>query len=63
MMISTGKSNVIAGLASAMRHYFQRHPLVKVGVKGRAEGTPVAEIVQQIEVFLHVFQKLQINMS
>lgn len=48
---------MIAGFASAMRHYLQTHPLVKVGVKGRAEGTPVAEIIQQIEVFL-VFEML-----
>lgn len=54
---------MIAGLASAMRHYLQRHPLVKVGVKGRAEGTPVAEIVQQIEVILHVFERPQIILS
>eukprot|EP01018_Ginkgo_biloba_P022767 Gb_18303 [translate_table: standard] len=44
-----GKSNVVSGLAKSIRSYFQRHALVKVGVKGRARGTSIAEIVFQLE--------------
>jgi hypothetical protein len=49
----SGKSNVVAGLAKSIRLYLQKHAFVKVSVKGRAKGTPVAEIVQQLEVSLH----------
>jgi hypothetical protein len=48
----SGKSNVVAGLAKSIRLYLQKHAFVKVSVKGRAKGTPVAEIVQQLEVSL-----------
>ncbi|KAJ7567231.1 hypothetical protein O6H91_02G137800 [Diphasiastrum complanatum] len=44
-----GKSNVVGGIIRAIRSYFQLHALVKIGVKGRARGTAVAEIVQEIE--------------
>lgn len=43
---------MVAGLAKAIRLYFQKHPFAIVGVKGRAKGTPVVEIIQQIEVVL-----------
>ncbi|KAG0620384.1 hypothetical protein M758_4G212100 [Ceratodon purpureus] len=49
LLINVGKSNIVAGLAKAIRLYFQKHPFAIVGVKGRAKGTPVVEIIQQIE--------------
>jgi hypothetical protein len=52
VFICTGKSNIVAGLAKAVRLYFQKQPFAIVGVKGRAKGTPVVEIIQQIEVVL-----------
>ena len=45
-----GRSNVVAGLARAIRLQFTRHALVKVGTRGRAAGTPVETIIEQLEV-------------
>lgn len=50
MHINIGKSNMVAGLAKAIRLYFQKQPFAIVGVKGRAKDTPVEEIIQQLEV-------------
>ncbi|CAI7862055.1 unnamed protein product [Closterium sp. NIES-54] len=47
---ATGRSNVVEGLARAIRLHFTRHALVKVGIRGRAAGTPAQEIVKQLEV-------------
>ncbi|CAI5964290.1 unnamed protein product [Closterium sp. NIES-65] len=44
-----GRSNVVEGLARAIRLHFTRHALVKVGIRGRAAGTPAQEIVKQLE--------------
>lgn len=52
VFVHAGKSNMVTGLAKSIRLYFQKHPLAIVGVKGRAKGTPVEEIIQQIEVLL-----------
>lgn len=49
---------MITGLAKSIRVYFQKHPFAIVGVKGRAKGTPVDEIIQQIEVELMFFSNL-----
>ncbi|CAM6091463.1 unnamed protein product [Calypogeia fissa] len=46
---NVGRSNVLAGLARAIRIHFRKHALVKVGVKGRARGTPVEEILYELE--------------
>lgn len=43
---------MVTGLAKSIRLYFQKHPFAIVGVKGRAKGTPVEEIIQQVEVEL-----------
>jgi len=37
-------------LGKSIRLFFQNHAIVKLGVKGRAKGTSVADIVQQLEV-------------
>ncbi len=37
-------------LGKSIRVFFQNHAIVKLGVKGRAKGTSVADIVQQLEV-------------
>eukprot|EP00897_Mesotaenium_endlicherianum_P004320 jgi/Mesen1/3916/ME000208S02926 len=44
-----GRNNVVSGLARAIRVYFMNNALVKVGIKGRAHGTPVDEICRQLE--------------
>jgi hypothetical protein len=46
----TGAKNVDEALGKSIRLFFQNHAIVKLGVKGRAKGTSVADIVQQLEV-------------
>ncbi|XP_058753853.1 CRM-domain containing factor CFM2, chloroplastic-like isoform X1 [Vicia villosa] len=47
--IAIGKSNIVTGLAKAIRDHFQRIPFVIVNVKGRAKGTSVHELVSKLE--------------
>ncbi|CAM6017221.1 unnamed protein product [Sphagnum balticum] len=44
-----GAKNVDEALGKSIRLFFQNHAIVKLGVKGRAKGTSVADIVQQLE--------------
>lgn len=44
-----GKSNVLTGLAKAIRMYFVEHALVKIGVKGRGRGTSLQDLVHELE--------------
>lgn len=45
-----GKSNVVSGIAKAIKAHFEKHPLAIVNVKGRAKGTSVKEVVFKLEV-------------
>ncbi|KAJ6298549.1 hypothetical protein OIU76_019663 [Salix suchowensis] len=44
-----GRSNIVSGVAKAIKAHFQRHPLAIVHVKGRAKGTSVQEVVSKLE--------------
>lgn len=46
----SGRSNVVSGLARAVRMAFLQQHLVKVGIRGRAPGTPVEDIIEELEV-------------
>lgn len=48
-LFAIGKSNVVAGVAKALKAHFQKHPLAIVHVKGRAKGTSVQEVVIQLQ--------------
>lgn len=46
----SGKSNIVTGLAKAIKDHFRKLPFVIVNVKGRAKGTSVQELVLKLEV-------------
>ncbi|PKI33793.1 hypothetical protein CRG98_045824 [Punica granatum] len=48
-VLSIGRSNIIAGIAKAIRMHFQKHPLAIVNVKGRAKGTSIQELIFKLE--------------
>ncbi|XP_028771145.1 CRM-domain containing factor CFM2, chloroplastic [Neltuma alba] len=48
-VLAVGKSNVVTGIAKAIKAHFQKHPLAIVNVKGRAKGTSVQEVVFKLE--------------
>ncbi|KAL2335609.1 hypothetical protein Fmac_016822 [Flemingia macrophylla] len=48
-VLSVGKSNIVTGLAKAIKAHFQKHPLAIVNVKGRAKGTSIQEVVSKLE--------------
>ncbi|KAK9706183.1 hypothetical protein RND81_07G109300 [Saponaria officinalis] len=48
-VLAVGRSNVVTGVAKAIKDHFKKHPLAIVNVKGRAKGTSVKEIVFQLE--------------
>uniref|UniRef100_A0A5B7B7V5 CRM domain-containing protein n=1 Tax=Davidia involucrata TaxID=16924 RepID=A0A5B7B7V5_DAVIN len=48
-VLAVGKSNIVTGVAKAIKAHFQKHPLAIVNVKGRAKGTPVQEVVSKLE--------------
>ncbi|XP_052196230.1 CRM-domain containing factor CFM2, chloroplastic isoform X2 [Diospyros lotus] len=48
-VLAVGRSNVVTGVAKAIKAHFKKHPLAIVNVKGRAEGTSVQEVVFKLE--------------
>lgn len=48
-VLAVGRTNVVTGVAKAIRDHFKKHPLAIVNVKGRAKGTSVQEVVFQLE--------------
>ncbi|KAM7267028.1 hypothetical protein ACFE04_009194 [Oxalis oulophora] len=48
-VLAVGKSNVVTGVAKAIKAHFERHPLAIVNLKGRANGTSMQEVVFQLE--------------
>ncbi|KAJ6775864.1 CRM-DOMAIN CONTAINING FACTOR CFM2 CHLOROPLASTIC [Salix koriyanagi] len=48
-VLAVGRSNIVTGVAKAIKAHFQRHPLAIVHVKGRAKGTSVQEVVSKLE--------------
>lgn len=47
---STGRNNVISGVAKTIRTHFVKHPLAVVNIKGRADGTSVQQLIFELEV-------------
>ncbi|KAK7381360.1 hypothetical protein VNO78_33996 [Psophocarpus tetragonolobus] len=48
-VLAVGKSNIVTGLAKAIKAHFKKHPLAIVNVKGRARGTSIQEVVSKLE--------------
>ncbi|XP_038718440.1 CRM-domain containing factor CFM2, chloroplastic isoform X2 [Tripterygium wilfordii] len=46
---AVGRSNIVTGVAKAIKFHFQRNPLAIVNIKGRAKGTSVQEVVFKLE--------------
>ena len=53
--VFSGKSNIVTGVAKAIKAHFQKHPLAIVNIKGRAKGTSVQEVVFKLEVHMLKF--------
>lgn len=45
-----GRNNVITGVAKTIRTHFKKHPLAIVNIKNRADGTPVQQLISELEV-------------
>lgn len=50
LLLILGRSNIVTGVAKAIKAHLQKHPLAIVNVKGRAKGTSVQELVSKLEV-------------
>lgn len=50
IVIISGKSNVITGVAKSIKQHFEKHPLAIVNIKGRAKGTSAREVIYNLEV-------------
>ncbi|OVA16249.1 RNA-binding [Macleaya cordata] len=48
-VLAIGRSNVVTGVAKAIKTHFQKNPLAIVNVKGRAKGTSIQELVFKLE--------------
>ncbi|XAR51812.1 hypothetical protein NMG60_11006550 [Bertholletia excelsa] len=48
-VLAVGRSNIVTGVAKAIKQHFQKYPLAIVNVKGRAKGTSVQEVVFKLE--------------
>ncbi|KAL0377472.1 UNVERIFIED_CONTAM: CRM-domain containing factor CFM2, chloroplastic [Sesamum radiatum] len=48
-VLSVGKSNVVTGVAKAIKAHFEKHPLAIVNIKGRAKGTSIREVIYNLE--------------
>ncbi|XP_020110638.1 CRM-domain containing factor CFM2, chloroplastic isoform X1 [Ananas comosus] len=48
-VIAVGRNNVIPGVAKTIKTHFKKHPLAIVNIKGRATGTPVQQLIFELE--------------
>ncbi|KAH9620459.1 hypothetical protein KSS87_007703 [Heliosperma pusillum] len=48
-VLAVGRSNVITGVAKAIKDHFKKYPLAIVNIKGRAKGTSVKEVIFMLE--------------
>ncbi|KAG9449639.1 hypothetical protein H6P81_009604 [Aristolochia fimbriata] len=48
-VLAIGRSNVVTGVAKAIKAHFRKNSLAIVNVKGRAKGTSIKEIVFELE--------------
>uniref|UniRef100_A0A453C5N2 CRM domain-containing protein n=1 Tax=Aegilops tauschii subsp. strangulata TaxID=200361 RepID=A0A453C5N2_AEGTS len=49
-VLAIGRNNVITGVAKTIRTHFKKHPLAVVNIKNRADGTPVQQLISELEV-------------
>ncbi|XP_020164477.1 CRM-domain containing factor CFM2, chloroplastic [Aegilops tauschii subsp. strangulata] len=48
-VLAIGRNNVITGVAKTIRTHFKKHPLAVVNIKNRADGTPVQQLISELE--------------
>ncbi|KAF7002207.1 hypothetical protein CFC21_017718 [Triticum aestivum] len=48
-VLAIGRNNVITGVAKTIRTHFKKHPLAIVNIKNRADGTPVQQLISELE--------------
>ncbi|CAN6235278.1 unnamed protein product [Urochloa humidicola] len=48
-VLSIGRNNVITGVAKTIKTHFQKHPLAIVNIKNRADGTPIQQLITELE--------------
>ncbi|XP_047062936.1 CRM-domain containing factor CFM2, chloroplastic [Lolium rigidum] len=48
-VLAIGRNNVITGVATTIRTHFKKHPLAIVNIKNRADGTPVQQLISELE--------------
>lgn len=48
-VLAIGRNNVITGVAKTIQTHFRKHPLAIVNIKNRADGTPVQQLISELE--------------
>ncbi|TVT98342.1 hypothetical protein EJB05_56346, partial [Eragrostis curvula] len=48
-VLSIGRNNVITGVAKTIKTHFKKHPLAIVNIKNRADGTPIQQLISELE--------------
>lgn len=48
-VLAIGRNNVITGVAKTIQTHFKKHPLAIVNIKNRADGTPVQQLISELE--------------
>lgn len=48
-VLAIGRNNVVTGVAKTIRTHFKKHPLAIVNIKNRADGTPVQQLISELE--------------
>ncbi|RLM64568.1 chloroplastic group IIA intron splicing facilitator CRS1, chloroplastic [Panicum miliaceum] len=48
-VLSIGRNNVITGVAKTIKTHFKKHPLAIVNIKNRADGTPIQQLITELE--------------
>ncbi|XP_015633556.1 CRM-domain containing factor CFM2, chloroplastic isoform X3 [Oryza sativa Japonica Group] len=48
-VLAVGRNNVITGVAKAIKTHFKKHPLAIVNIKNRADGTPIQQLISELE--------------
>uniref|UniRef100_A0A0D9W5X6 CRM domain-containing protein n=1 Tax=Leersia perrieri TaxID=77586 RepID=A0A0D9W5X6_9ORYZ len=48
-VLAIGRNNVITGVAKTIKTHFKKHPLAIVNIKNRADGTPIQQLISELE--------------
>lgn len=48
-VLSIGRNNAITGVAKTIKTHFKKHPLAIVNIKNRADGTPIQQLISELE--------------